>query len=1414
MNQARRFIRSLQGERLDSRRMLAADVSVTIDQVPAEVEISQELDFVVTLRNEGDVDAVAEVQIPSLGLEQFEWSKAGPHSFPRVADLGELDGRNGFSFEGGVLASSAGDINADGYGDIVFQRDYEATDSFVLFGGPGVGGAGSVLPTDLNGTNGFVIQNVETGDYSGSVGDINGDGVDDLLVGAHVILGQKAVGSAGVIDTKTADATVAFRVTMASLCEDCLVPEIEHAPAGDVNGDGFDDLVVSYQFYPKLPRDVGPDIFSEGGVGAAWVLFGSPTIGRSPVDLSELDGTNGFRIQVDTGDLIQFGHEVLAAGDMNVDGFDDFMVMDCNRQDWEDSSRYLIYGGAAIGSSGELRIDPWFHQGVPKVRYNCFHLENEILSDVNADGLPDLVAAKEVLFGREGGIRVGFDRAGKVDIPSTPELGAELPFAPLAIGDFNGDSKPDYVFRNVEEEPSFGWLQANEFQRDGALFVSLNGMPSAEFDFEFSAVNGSDNFLIRGPGPIGEPFRYTLVDARVGDFNGDGIDDLAIATDKMYFLFGNRRFPTFGAGSVQDEIELPAGAQVEYRLRGTVGESMVTSLIPNARVVTVTEDGELTNIEVTGAEIRVDANEIAAEVDLRVQIDNGRKRVFPNEQVETIVTVSNVGSTGAVDANLIVELHDNLRDIKWRTNGGADKGVGEIDQRISLAPNEARTYTLVASGGRQVGNFQSSVRIEPNALQTDLNPGDNVATDSDESPLRYQVPEVLGAHGRSCFNETVEFRGALYFATEGARPRSNQLADDACSKIHKTDGSIKGTRLSSQTSNDANWNPNDGITNPEFVVFRDAIYFAGADEVHGEELWRFDGTYEGTKMVADIDRRRTKFVESGEHQFPTAGIDNLLATDDWLLFMADDNLNGRELWRSDGTRAGTELVRDINIGAQSSLHREANANEVKNPHDPARAIVFESEYYFVADDGIHGRELWRSDGTEAGTEMVVDLSPGDSHSFPFAPGDDPNITPRFQEHDGALYFYANDEELWRTDGTEAGTLRAEIAAVPSPVPTLRYGDYEITHENGFFYRSPIDSQERQLIAQWSAQDRQRIDWMRVLGDRLVFVATVASTSSSREIDNGLIYAFDLDTDDFNIRLEKFDASGSLMAGPSNLVRYVREPQSSNTVEVEAESGHLIELIDPTYQPTIGNFASIANLNDASDARRRTLNLSTGDSITVAFPKAIQDRKGNDVEVGLRDSSFRVEGIGVDGVVYDFGIVDRDNANFDVDAPIASLRFSGGRGGFPFASLHSLNASIEASHVFTVDATNNPDFEFAWDLDGDGQFDDRQGKSIGLTDAELLAFGLLETEMHSVSVRINDRVNDYVFSALVPIYPSAGDVDLDGHVGIEDFRIIARNFQQFYMPDRSDGDLNGDGLVDFLDFLVFANHVTEPIEDAL
>ncbi len=217
-----------------------------------------------------------------------------------------------------------------------------------------------------------------------------------------------------------------------------------------------------------------------------------------------------------------------------------------------------------------------------------------------------------------------------------------------------------------------------------------------------------------------------------------------------------------------------------------------------------------------------------------------------------------------------------------------------------------------------------------------------------------------------------------------------------------------------------------GFQMTSMTTVGDRLFFVLNDLGHGRELWQTDGTPAGTGLVRDIR------PGSASSQ-PT----DLRAVGNLLLFFADDGASGLELWRSDGTEAGTTLVRDVNPGPSSSV--------------PLEMTVLGTLALFSALDGSTGRELWRSDGTTAGTVLVKDIHPS-SWSSPSS----------LTVVEDLVFFKAYEPisglELWRTDGTEAGTqLVADLLpgayTLPWPEPMGAFGTRLIfSAEDGFHGR--------------------------------------------------------------------------------------------------------------------------------------------------------------------------------------------------------------------------------------------------------------------------------------------------------------------------------------------------------------------------
>jgi ELWxxDGT repeat protein len=295
----------------------------------------------------------------------------------------------------------------------------------------------------------------------------------------------------------------------------------------------------------------------------------------------------------------------------------------------------------------------------------------------------------------------------------------------------------------------------------------------------------------------------------------------------------------------------------------------------------------------------------------------------------------------------------------WTSDGTAEGTVLLKDINPGPSHSDPRSLTLVngtvffTASDPVHGNelWKTDGTEAGTVLVKDVNPGS-------ASGLPFYVVSPLAG-----------VNGTLFFA-----------ADDGVHglELWKSDGTEAGTVL----VKDVNPGRSGSIDyfNPQLIDVNGTLFFVANDGVHGNELWKSDGTADGTVLVKDINPGSAD-----------SSIQYLTALNGVLYFAADDGIHGIELWRSDGTADGTQLVIDIRPNGSGF---------------PMNIIAADGMLYFSGHDGVNGRELWRSDGTADGTVMIADVNPGPGNSSP--------------DHltwvDGKLFFTADDGshgvELW------------------------------------------------------------------------------------------------------------------------------------------------------------------------------------------------------------------------------------------------------------------------------------------------------------------------------------------------------------------------------------------------------------------
>ncbi|MEO1329673.1 MAG: hypothetical protein AAFW46_08425 [Pseudomonadota bacterium] len=563
------------------------------------------------VNDDGIVDLIigAPTAAGNAGESYVVFGRSG--GFGASLNLSALDGSNGFTLEGvlppdrsGFAVSGAGDLNDDGIPDIVVAAREASPNGassgavYVVFGQQSAFSA-TVDLSALNGSNGFRLNGIDPGDLAGNsvanAGDVNGDGIDDLIIGArdaapggridagetYVVFGQSG-GFAASVELSSLNGSNGF--TLNGIAADDRSGRTVSS-AGDFNGDGVDDILIG------------------AGAGGAFLVYGDSGGFAASIDLSSLSSSTGFRITTfNTGD--PSGREVAALGDVNGDGFDDVIVSGgAGNQNGQGESG-VIYGRPSSGSVNPTTLDAPF--GFRLVGADPFDDSGDAVAgvgDVNGDGIAD------ILIGASQASQSGGMGAGEVYLV----FGAET--RPSAVFELSSiDGRNGYLFRGLDEFDASGSALAGvgDVNADGApdfVIGAFRGDPNGNFNAgeSYLIYGGADRLraLDRADGIEDGSIELANLGALIGDDANDDIvlptnrrsasgldgDDTIAGSGDDEFLYGDRGRDLIFGGAGADQIYGGRGADSLYGgegadslfadngsdlLRGGAGQDLLT----------------------------------------------------------------------------------------------------------------------------------------------------------------------------------------------------------------------------------------------------------------------------------------------------------------------------------------------------------------------------------------------------------------------------------------------------------------------------------------------------------------------------------------------------------------------------------------------------------------------------------------------------------------------------------------------------------------------------------------------------------------------------------------------------------------------------------------------------------------------
>jgi len=385
----------------------------------------------------------------------------------------------------GESVSAAGDVNGDGYADVVVGASGYSSSTgraYIYFGGASMNNIADVIMTGEASSNYF-------GASVSKAGDVNGDGYSDVIIGAYEYssyTGRAYIYFGGASMNSTADVTMTGEASGNNF-------GILVSTTGDVNGDGFADVIIGASGY-------------NGSTGKAYIYFGGASMNNTADVTMAGEAVNNY-----------FGKSASTAGDVNGDGYDD-VIIGANGYSTSTGRAYIYYGGASMNNASDVTI-------TGEATNNFFGKSVSTAGDVNGDGYSDVIVGAYGYSNFTGRTYIyfgGVSMNNTIDAILTGEsTSSAFGYSVSTAGDVNGDGYSDIIVGAYNYASNVGRVYLYDYFMKGEIVSDI-------------AVTGdtTNNY-----------FGFSVSEA--GDVNSDGYADIIVgaygnnsSTGKAYIFFG------------------------------------------------------------------------------------------------------------------------------------------------------------------------------------------------------------------------------------------------------------------------------------------------------------------------------------------------------------------------------------------------------------------------------------------------------------------------------------------------------------------------------------------------------------------------------------------------------------------------------------------------------------------------------------------------------------------------------------------------------------------------------------------------------------------------------------------------------------------------------------------------------------